>query len=92
MILGPRLDSAGLLADFTELRPAVRRVIGELHDRCLNEHPAFAEVNPSTEQVARYIYDRLVTQIPPGARLAKVRVWETSHCAAAYLAPDPPAT
>ena len=84
-ILGPELDSAGLLADFTELRPALQKVTGELHDSCLNDHSAFAEVNPSTELVARYIHDRLMPQIPPGARLAKVRVWETSNCAAAYI-------
>src|SRR2546425_88711 len=56
---GDRLDFADLLADFTVLQSCLDAVIGELHDRYLNELPAFAGCNPSTERVAKFIHDRL---------------------------------
>lgn len=81
---GPALDSAGLLADFTVLQEELRRITGELHDTNLNEHPAFARTNPSTELVARHIHDRFAPGMPSGVKVTKVRVWETRQCAAAY--------
>ncbi len=89
---GPTLDSAGLLADFTVLQRNLAGVIRPLRDRCLNDLPAFSERNPSTEWVARYIAEAFAPQVPPGVHLAKVRVWETNGCGAAYLPPPVPRT
>ncbi len=82
---GPRLDAAGMLADFTVVQPRLREVTGELHDTYLNELPAFAACNPSTEYVAKHIHDRLRPILQPGVTISMVRVWETSACAAAYV-------
>jgi 6-pyruvoyltetrahydropterin/6-carboxytetrahydropterin synthase len=84
-IEGDKLDSAGLLADFTVLQPRLSEITRQLHDTYLNELPAFAKVNPSTEAVARHIHDRFAEGLPTSIRVAKVRVWETSGCAAAYV-------
>lgn len=84
-LTGSRLDESGLLADFTVLQPHLQRITGELHDTFLNEHPAFASDNPSTELVAKYIHDTLASHIKAPIRIAKVRVWETDDCAAAYV-------
>lgn len=84
---GPRLDSAGLLADFTQLQPRLRAVTDAMHDTYLNDLPPFAGRNPSTENVARHIHDSLAAHLPPSVRISLVRVWETSTCAAAFL-PD----
>lgn len=81
---GDQLDSIGVAADFTVLRALLHEVIATLHDRYLNELPAFATVNPSTENVARHIFDALAARPVEGVQLAKVRVWETSGCAASY--------
>ncbi|MEK6643628.1 MAG: 6-carboxytetrahydropterin synthase [Planctomycetota bacterium] len=84
-IEGGDLDSAGLLADFVVLQRNLAIVVGRLHDTCLNELPAFAERNPSTELVAKHLHDAFVPMLPTGVRMAKVRVWETRTCAAAYV-------
>lgn len=81
---GPRLDAIGLLADFTLLQTQLQRITAALHDTYLNELPAFAQKNPSTEHVARHIHDQFAPQLPPSVRVHLVRVWETSTCAAAY--------
>ena len=84
---GPELDDGGMLADFTKLQPALTSITGELHDSHLNELPAFHSTSPSTERVAHYIHDRLAPQLPKTVAIRRVRVWETRHCAAAYV-PD----
>lgn len=81
---GDRLDSIGVVADFTVLQAQLREVVAPLHDRYLNELPAFAETNPSAENVARHIFDALNNSPVAGARLASVRVWEAAGCAASY--------
>ena len=41
-------------------------------------------VNPSTERIARYIYDGFAGQLPGQVRLTEVLVWETPDNRAAY--------
>lgn len=84
-LAGPELDEAGMLADFTQLQPALAAITAELHDSYLNELPAFRSTSPSTERVARYIHDRLAPRLPGSVAIQRVRVWETRHCAAAYV-------
>lgn len=87
-LAGLKLDPSGMLADFTIVQPALAAITAELHNRYLNELPAFASVNPSTEEVARLIHDRFAPKLPTSVVIRRVRVWETGHCAAAYLPGD----
>ncbi len=87
-LAGPKLDPSGMLADFTVVQPALTAITAELHDRYLNELPAFESVNPSTEEVARLIHDRFAPKLPKSVVIRRVRVWETRQCAAAYIPGD----
>jgi len=80
-----RLDAIGVVADFVALERQLKHVLAGLHDCFLNEHPDLAGVNPTTEHVARTIGKRFADGLPAAVRLKRVRVWETSNCAAAYL-------
>ena len=84
-LAGAKLDAEGMLADFTVVQPALDRVVAGMHDTYLNELPAFAARNPSTEHVARFICDSLVPALSGAVRITRVRVWETSRCAASFL-------
>jgi 6-pyruvoyltetrahydropterin/6-carboxytetrahydropterin synthase len=83
---GQQLDSIGLLVDFVELKRVVHSVIDRLDHQWLNEYPPFNEINPSAENMARYIYDeiRLGLGERDGVRLAFVKLWETDTCSAVY--------
>jgi 6-pyruvoyltetrahydropterin/6-carboxytetrahydropterin synthase len=84
---GPELDAIGLLCDFTQLKHALREVIGVLDHRFINDLEAFRAVNPSAENLAKYFYDevnRQLTDLPPGARVTDVVVWETDTASAQY--------
>ncbi len=83
------LDPMGVVVDFEALKPALKKVLQELAERCFNDHPAFSgeKLNPSTENIAKLIHDRLKSEFDPGkARILKVTVWETPDARASYYA------
>jgi 6-pyruvoyltetrahydropterin/6-carboxytetrahydropterin synthase len=53
------LDHLGMGIDFKTLKKQVNMVIDELDHRDLNEHPAFKDINPSSEHISIYIFNRL---------------------------------
>ena len=89
-VAGDRLDpKLGILMDFKELKRLLKVVTDELDHRHLNELPAFAEQNPSSELLAQFIYRRLkdlLTGHP--VRLAEVMVSEKASSRATYTELD----
>jgi len=86
-LAGKELDSTGLLYDFVHLKQAIQGVIRTLDHTYLNELPPFDVVNPSAENIARYIYDQTAKQLPRaanGAGIASITVWESDVTAATY--------
>jgi len=83
---GEQLDDVGLLVDFVALKKAVQAVIDRLDHQWLNDYPPFDVLNPSAENIAKYIYDEVLSGIAmaSGARLESVRLWETDTSCATY--------
>ena len=82
---GPELDEIGLLLDFKVLKRTVGELMDELDHTLLNEHPFFAEHNPTSERIARWIFDGTVARVgDPRLRVSFVRVWESEDSAATY--------
>jgi 6-pyruvoyltetrahydropterin/6-carboxytetrahydropterin synthase len=77
------LDDTGLAYDFTALKRALDPIIERLDHTYLNEVPPFEEVNPSSENVARFIFEELAGSIE-GARLCSVEVWESPDAWVTY--------
>jgi 6-pyruvoyltetrahydropterin/6-carboxytetrahydropterin synthase len=87
VLTGPGLDETGLLYDFVHLKQVMRSVLGGLDHKYLNETKPFDELNPSAENIAKYIYDEAARQMNAttnGATLASVTVWESDLTAATY--------
>ena len=63
----------------------------ELDHRYLNEKEEFKTQNPSSENIARFIFDRLATKILEAsggqAKLHSVSAWESDNACAKYV-PD----
>ena len=53
------LDTLGMGIDFRVLKMAVATVMETLDHRDLNTHPSFQLLNPSSENIAVYIFDSL---------------------------------
>lgn len=84
-LAAPSLDSIGIVADFVTLERRLREVLSRYHNCSLNDHPDFVASNPTTEHVARAIAIQFGRVLNEKVSLARVRVWETSACAAAFL-------
>ena len=84
---GAELDAIGLLVDFVELKRVVHAVLDRMDHQWLNDFPPFDTLNPSAENMARYIYDEVSAALmtKEGVRVACVRLWETDTASAAYF-------
>jgi 6-pyruvoyltetrahydropterin/6-carboxytetrahydropterin synthase len=85
-VQGERLDDIGLLVDFVELKRLVHSVLDRLDHQWLNEFPPFDVLNPSAENMAKYIYDEVNAglQQKNEVKLGWVRLWETDTASATY--------
>lgn len=62
-----------------------REAIEKLDHKHLNEDvPAFAELNPSVENIVRVVWQMLVGKLPGDAKLDEVKVWETGKTVCSY--------
>jgi len=83
---GRELDKTGLLVDFVELKAAADEIVNYLDHRNINELPPFdAELNPSAENLARFILERVASRVgDERVQVFKVRCFETPTSVATY--------
>ena len=83
---GADVDENGLLVDFVELKKVVHSVLDRLDHQWLNEFPPFDKINPSAENIAKFIFDEVNAGLGTrdSARLGQVRLWETDTAYAVY--------
>src|ERR1700751_931111 len=60
------LDADNLVVDIGQAAEALRAILAELNYRNLDDEPAFAGSNTSTEALARVIADRLAARLQAG--------------------------
>ena len=78
------LDSLGMVMDFREVKGKLGEVLGKLDHKYLNDVAPFDKVNPSTEHIARFIYEELGRSIGGRVRVGAVTTWESERCSATY--------
>jgi len=76
---GPGLDGFGFLTDERKLRAMLSAVASELDHRHLNKLPQFAELNPSAENVARWVAEGLLKRLPQAGRVQLKKVSVKLH-------------
>jgi 6-pyruvoyltetrahydropterin/6-carboxytetrahydropterin synthase len=79
-----RLDRLGMVMDFRDVKARLSEVLKALDHQYLNEIEPFRTSNPTTENIARFICERLMKGLPKGVSVGKVTVWESERCAASY--------
>ena len=62
----PGLDADGIVVDIGRATDALRRILADLNYRNLDEVPAFAGRNTTTEMLARVVFDGMVAAIGRG--------------------------
>jgi 6-pyruvoyltetrahydropterin/6-carboxytetrahydropterin synthase len=82
---GESLNELGMLIDFKDIKSAVRKAMEEVDHRDLNQLPAFMRENPTSENLARYLYEQLSGFLNSKMlKVSKVTVCETPGTTASY--------
>lgn len=80
-----RLGKEGVVIDFQVLKQKVEKVLKTLDHTFLNDHPYFSTKEPSSENIAKYIFDRLKGEFKGHpAVLKEVTAWESETSSATY--------
>jgi 6-pyruvoyltetrahydropterin/6-carboxytetrahydropterin synthase len=84
-VAGETLNDGGLLVDFSDLRKEISLLVSRFDHQFLNQVAPFDQINPSAENLAKYISDGIGTQFQrQGLRIHAVTVWETDTSSATY--------
>jgi 6-pyruvoyltetrahydropterin/6-carboxytetrahydropterin synthase len=83
---GDQLDSIGILVDFVEMKRIVHAVLDRMDHQWLNDFPPFDVLNPSAENMVKYIHDEVKQSLGTheGVRISAVKLWETDTASATY--------
>ena len=84
-VAGDTLNDAGLLVDFSDLKKEIRLLVSRFDHQFLNQVAPFDQLNPSAENLARYISDSIGPELRrQGLQVQAFTVWETDTAAATY--------
>jgi 6-pyruvoyltetrahydropterin/6-carboxytetrahydropterin synthase len=78
------LGRDGMAVDFREAKKALGRAIEQFDHSYLNDLDDFKRLNPTSENTARAIFDRIRKE---NARIYSVAVWENESSCATYSRP-----
>jgi len=85
-VVSNRLGKDGVVIDFGILKQKVEKVLKSLDHTYLNDLSCFSGIEPSSENIAKYIYDRLKSEWKGHpAILKKVTAWESDTSRATYF-------
>ncbi|MDO8663055.1 MAG: 6-carboxytetrahydropterin synthase QueD [Candidatus Omnitrophota bacterium] len=80
-VTSPKLDKIGMVMDFKFLKEKLYNLLDKLDHKYLNEIDYFKKINPTSENIAKYLYDNLKLKVPG---LYSVTVWESDKASATY--------
>ncbi|OGX23944.1 MAG: 6-carboxytetrahydropterin synthase QueD [Omnitrophica WOR_2 bacterium RIFCSPHIGHO2_02_FULL_45_21] len=92
VIAAKKAGKQGLVVDFHVVKKALKEVMEGLDHKYLNELTYFKKHNPTSENLAKFIFVRLEDRLRPSLRQAEIKggalrevtVWESDNCSAAY--------
>jgi 6-pyruvoyltetrahydropterin/6-carboxytetrahydropterin synthase len=80
------LDKAGLGIDFKILKRETNLVLDLLDHKYLNEIEPFVVESPSSENIARFLFETLSKRLNnDNVRVCKINVWESEYACASYM-------
>ncbi len=87
-VKGERLNDIGLLIDFHELKDILQSILQELDHTNLNALPYFKEQNPSSENIAAYLFEKIIICLKKNGHsqtsVESVTVYESATSSCTY--------
>lgn len=85
-VLAERLNDIDIALDFRDFKKMTEEVVAPLDHGYLNDIFPFTEKNPSSENIAKWIFDSLRKKINDDyIHLSGVTVWESETASATYF-------
>lgn len=79
------LDEIGMGVDFRKIKQELADIISRLDHKNLNDLESFQDRNPTSENIARFVYREAAENINSGSvRVSRVTVSETGNTGATY--------
>jgi len=84
-VAADQLDANGLLIDFRFLKKILGEILDDIDRKHLNALSHFKGINPSAENIAKYIYDQMDEKVKTaGVHMVRVKIWESENAAVSY--------
>jgi len=85
-VAAEELNSNGLLIDFRLLKKRLGEILEDVDHKYLNTLTSFSGINPSAENIAKYICEEMELKIKTsGVNVARVKIWESENAAVTYI-------
>ena len=79
------LDDSGIAIDFREIKKQTKLVVKRLDHQYLNEIEPFDVLNPTAENIAKYLFDEIAVLINnQNVKVKEVTIWETPRSSVTY--------
>lgn len=86
-VAASNLNEYGLLIDFRLVKKWLNDILEQLDHKHINDLEYFADINPSAENIARFIFLQLEPKTKEAkVEVTKVKVWESENAAVTYIA------
>jgi len=76
------LNKLGMVEDFRDFKFRLKKILDELDHKYINELEYFTVINPTAENISKYIFDELHKDY--GDMIDTVAVWESENSKAEY--------
>ena len=86
------LSSTGLLIDFRVFKKWLDEILEDIDHKHLNIIPSFAGINPSAENIAKYICEKMELKVKTAkarVNVVRVKIWESENAAVTYIPEQP---
>ena len=76
-IAAEELDEMGMVIDLFDLKKILDVCLDQFDHRIINEVQPFDEINPTSENLAKYIYEYFEKQLPEKIIIVQIEIFET---------------
>ncbi len=83
-ISSDKLNDIGIVMDFNDLKKVTKETIASLDHAYLNDVFPFTEINPSSENIAKWIFESLKKRLEDLVKVNSITVWESENSSATY--------
>jgi 6-pyruvoyltetrahydropterin/6-carboxytetrahydropterin synthase len=79
-----KLNDEGLAYDFVQLKDQLNKILDTFDHACLNDISPFDKINPSAENIARTIYEKMQPGLDKDITIVSIQVWESPENCVTY--------